>query len=237
MSITKDSVTRRDIYKDQVDEISLKMKKGSVVLHGGRGVGKTTVCVWIQEKLSDATGGANVQIMNGRDPARAEQDLESIAGNKVILIDNLDVLLISVKHNEDLLKRIVTKLSALIPTVEQINAGSRLLVTTTIDLWRLGWSWLKGVELPEWWNAYSSFVQQSTQIRLDPWPLYWQSIWEQDFNDEFAGTMDADVLESWRTAIIELTGGHPALYGPALEQLRILSKKQEPSDSADARLM
>ena len=80
-----------------------------------------------------------------------------------------------------------------------------------------------------WTDCYSPFTDSFTRYNVNPWARHWKSKWEAGFNAAFENPIEKRnlKLDVWKKQLLEVTGGHPALFGPAVEYLDILVNSSE----------
>jgi hypothetical protein len=83
-----------------------------------------------------------------------------------------------------------------------------------------------------WIKRYSDLMLHLQPVEVSPWFRGWKDEWEKEFNARYENkfrSKDAKaVLNTWRDSILELTGRHPSLAGPAIDALDSLLSPKAP---------
>jgi hypothetical protein len=215
---------------NDLNQIHTLIKNRPVMVIGGRGTGKTILLRQLREKLEiDFRGDKSILFIEGNlgQAARTiiEEDTQS---HGAVIIDDLDTLL-SANAGD----RIETLEQILIPLQKWIaqhigpgNSHCYFLAATSFDIenpsdHRLVDALKDEREAQKWKSKYSLLVQNLHRLRIDPWHLNWKEGWESEFDKSFKNLLRPEFLSVWRKIIIELTGGHPSLFGPIISDLRI----------------
>jgi ATPase family protein associated with various cellular activities (AAA) len=195
-----------------IDNIRSMSSQVPLLICGGYGVGKTTLLNEIREEL-DATAKDNLLVLRGKNPEKVRRQLREVSLRaefpKIVLIDDLDAILTG-QSGTTSLRSVQEALLLILPEVGQIQDGYRFIATSTPH-----WLWQPN-------TMQSSLVSQLHRIDLDPWSYGWEIAWQRDFEGFFRNRLTAARLRLWMEEIIALTGGHPALYGPAVARLNEL---------------
>lgn len=174
--------------------------RGSILLVGGRGLGKTTLA-------SVLAGRAGVAVLAGRDPASARhlQALVDAADLPALLVvDDLHELVRNHDGEVAFSGAIVSRVGA--PTSCQV------LATTTRPAHELLERLSPG--------GASDFVTRAAKIQVDPWHINWRAAVERGVRQ--VTSQPHPVVVAWSEAIADTSGGHPSLVGAALTRLKAL---------------
>ncbi|HWZ43621.1 MAG TPA: hypothetical protein VNW97_09090 [Candidatus Saccharimonadales bacterium] len=215
-----------------VTNIEEKLKARPMLVLGGRGMGKTTVLKAISETLRNL--GSEPLLIEGRNTAQARTTILRIRDpQKCVLIDDLDEIFASAKETAPDFKQLHEACWALRHNQSKYPSP-RFLATATVNpvgpsLRRLG---LGG-------DYYSSLTQNIEKYRLDPWGVNWKQRWREMFEGEFRDKLKDKLLRStWLSIIQELSGGHPELFGPVVEQLaRLCGQSWQKEKTFDVSLV
>jgi hypothetical protein len=210
----------------EVHDVEEKLKTGRVLIVGGRGTGKSTILSRVMEvqKGDDLYLGC-------RDTPTARRRLREDAAAKrqyvSIYLDDLDVLLTAGGNDrhEDL-QDLVGCLWTLVQNQKPSGGGLPLvLATTSIEFrgplaHRLASAIEDGSGANKTIDAISRFRELFGKYRLTPWPKSWdEDWWLKSFLKAFKEQLREPHLTWWAEGILELSGGHIGLWGPAVQKL------------------
>jgi hypothetical protein len=203
-----------------------RLQDGPVLLLGGRGTSKTAVLSCLAEThLRDAW------YVPGRNYREARRMLADHTRHTTVLIDDLDALLTA--NISDKLRDLQDLLGDLWWHLKNQAEGAegkrpRFLVTASIEFqgpraYHIEASLDDPDDRIRWRDNYSQFAQGLHRHALNPWEFGWDQWWNEEYVGVF-GTdrLRTDLAELWRRVIFDLTGGHPALFGPAVDRLDYL---------------
>jgi hypothetical protein len=230
-------------YEDLVPPILGFTEKAPVLIQAGRGIGKTSLLERIKEEIG--VSESRVLHIKGRNRLAARKALETVRGvPELVLIDDLDMIL-RADPNESM--KNLALVERLYGELDEIRQGHRFIATSTISVHGPLKDKLtehltdKGDRFYN--NSSSPFFSQVKEIRLDPWTRIWSVSWAEQFEEEFGKRLSTPRLaEIWSSSILELTGGHPGLFGPALQALDSLcqswgTNQGSDMDPVDSRLI
>lgn len=220
-------------YKHDLDLLEEKLKTRPVLLLGGRGLGKSTLLRLLWSKKSAEVGDDYIEVIEGRtDTARARERIRQAQPKQVVFIDDLDIIC-AVSEDEESLDGLKKGLWTLLQLNQPRHDSFSYLATACLDVVspsypRLVESIQKAEVRNYWLKVYSLYTQNLEQYRLDPWRSGWEQHWKEGFDRIFRKKLgnDATLLSAWRNTILDLTGAHPALFGPALRRLDELCQAQ-----------
>jgi energy-coupling factor transporter ATP-binding protein EcfA2 len=218
-------------HERDVTTIEEKLKARPLLVLGGRGLGKTTVLKAVSGVFKKL--GIEPLLIDGRNTIQARATIQQIRDpQKCVLIDDLDEIFAPSKESPDL-----TQLEDALWTLrlnQSKHPSSRFLATASVNpvgpsLRRLG----RGGD------SYSRLTQNVEKYRLDPWIRNWKQRWREMFDNEFRRLLkDRALRDMWHTKILELSGGHPSLFGPAVEQLaKLCAQSSQEEKTFDVRLV
>jgi len=200
------------LYQDSLQSAKNQTRR-RVFVHGGRGIGKTLFMTKLKER-SNSVGDVPLVFINGRNPQQGRNLLQSLPGGEKpfhLIVDDLDLFLISGKKNAALLEDIVAQLMAVWSKVSGMD--SRFFVSSTMSPSRLDHELQSACEtVPALkgmlWEFFSDIGSTWNVISLSPWNRPWEEI----FPEVQKNNSEEHYIE-------ELTGGHPVLISPLLKAL------------------
>ena len=211
-------------FEGELGAIAERMHTGPLLLLGGRGTSKTAVLCSIAETLKEPFHLA------GRNQREARHRLAEHVPHAVILIDDLDVLLtpnigVTLRDMQDLLADLWWHFNNQVKAPG--GASPRFAATASIEFQgprahRIEASLDDSDERIRWRDSYSNFAQGLHRYALNPWRRGWKEWWIGEFDAAFEEKLGGKLAGLWREVLLDLTGGHPALFGPALERLHNL---------------
>ncbi len=210
---------RNFIYQSLVEEF-VASPVGTTLLTGGRGTGKTMVLQELERALKDRAGdeckGANFSIfISGFPSDAAAKAVKEAAHDKTyryVFLDDLDVLLMNLDRDRPAV------IKDLMYVVAKTNATeNRVFITSSTPKRRL-------TALVSDEGTLSYILQKPQQCPLNPWMPSWERrLHELSMavlrNSLKGKDKDAGGCELWVNAAIQLSGGHPTLFFPALQYL------------------
>lgn len=203
MPSTEDSRPRYRPYRSLVDSIQRDLEsrdRHELTLLGGRKMGKTTIAAAVESALGQRTL-APIEIVQGR-PAEVgvlRLNKPETAAAKTLVIDDADILLTS-PDGRSALRTILLSRSW------QDNNRSCIILTAR-NIVRLR----KAAQDDD---ICSQLIEKSTAKNLEPWHGDWRAVLREAVRE-----VVSDGHDVWFGAIVDETGGHPALVGQALENL------------------
>lgn len=214
-------------YKADVEQIVGKVVDRPVLVQGGRGLGKSRVLDYLQMRFGE---GMAFRLDGRQGPLACQKLLEwADSGKKVTLIDDLDILLASAASDPRIsFIEVLKGVTNCVPDSVQLQSGFRLVATSGISFVRGLDRIFPGDMLSDETIAAlvsSNLRQQLETYPLDPWEGRWADRWRGDFAAEVQAkveVMDEALLNQLSEAILDLSGGHPAIFGPAIESLESL---------------
>ena len=232
------------LYSHLLESIKTKLAMGAINLAGGMFTGKSSFLEQFAGYLRRM--GREVMLVKGKGPDRLRLPLSKVRVDhsdvEFILIDDLDRLLLpdqepSSQSGEELaqLHDTIDTILELAKVTESDGADRerkvKLLVTTTgrffnflnpsPSLQQVLLSLPKDLVV-----AYSRLDGRLDLVQLNPWEGDWRTRWDNLFEREFENEMTlAGQLVAWSNPITDITGGHPALFGPVVEKLRTALKE------------
>lgn len=195
-----------------------------VLIRGGAGIGKTLFLKRIEQELRREQQ-QGVLTIPGRQVDEARRTIQDTKGPwHGMLIDDVD-LVCTVGPHDDLATFDSVRQGLWTRWNQQRQSGGRFVITAVLgaaspSLDRLVQHVPESKARADNIVGYSYFTQNFHACELDPWGPRWKTNWEAFFDREFERRLQRKpLLQIWRTAILDVTGGHPALCGPVVELL------------------
>ncbi len=223
-------------HRESLNEVrALLAKSAAVMIIGGRGTGKTLLLRQVGQELMKQFATDSMLILDGLlgESARS-MVLNDTQPRRAILIDNLDILL---KAREGDQPADIEKITGAL--LSRLSMGCLLLATSSIEVdspsdHRLTEALKDEKAELRWKDIYSRLTQQFQRHILNPWKGDWGNCWIREFNTAFLGPIKGEfLLGTWRTIILNSTGGHPSLFGPLVQHLRSLCSAGVSDPSTD----
>jgi hypothetical protein len=220
------------LYRDSVSDISESATKGPVIVCGGRGLGKTEVVGRIAALAAAASSDPDAiecVPIPGADRVAARRKIIDAAASedgppRLLIIDDLDRALQPAPGDTDTLQ--------LIHSLEQMfrldprKTPSRLVATSSISF-RGDRAMRLAADISEASSAIN--IDDMSQILLipdlhplNPWSGDWALKLGELFHDEFEERLGKRLTTAWDELIRDLSGGHPALFGPIIHHIQLL---------------
>ncbi len=229
-------------HQQDLTNLLERLKSRPMLLLGGRGLGKTTLLTEVVQAL--AKESVRSLLVNGRETEQARETIKQThEPQQFVFIDDLD--LICTANDEDTESTLRGLRDALwrLRLNQTKHESSHYLATACIDpagpsLRRLA----ESVQNPTLGvvsvTLYSDLTQNLESHRLKPWPPDWKQKWQEMFDSQFRHLLRDKVLRrAWSSTILSLTGGHPALFGPAIRQLTTLCNTSQADKTFDVSLV
>lgn len=204
----------KDIHQRTIEDITGSLPyKPKIFIHAGRGIGKSTVLTEIAERQES---GNKATLIDGRRWRTSPAEIKAAeAIYSSIFLDDIDhVLSMTGLMAKDSFQEVIRTIIEAAATL--LDRGHNFVVTSTlspISLLDLIQQYNPNDRLRE--EAYSLFTQDFIDQPLDPWA----GDWERDLASitrRHLRSIGEDQLRICQETILELSGGHPALFSWAL---------------------
>lgn len=210
---------------------SLETGSQLVCVQGGRGHGRTNFLMELQHRTTGGMVGVPSQgFLNGRRLRESRSALAELVPRKgqvgTLFIDNLDALL---AHGDPEVERWVQyAIDSFSDAGRRLVASIALLPDEALSRSR---AWSDGI------------MPLQVRTELNPWAVHWAAFLPAAAAERWGGRYGAaevrvwgrtlllnpDLVAHWTRVVVELTGGHPTLVGPATEALRRLVETPDPA--------
>ncbi len=217
-------------------------------IHGGRGVGKTRFLKKLAERFypDSKKNNSNYLWLSGQMYRKVlnffEDETKNLNGLKHLFIDDLDEFChLGIQREGSDFEKIISQMDYFF-NEKMPDLGINVIASGSSKPERMQFPSYdkygnKYQTPPRLFTEFWSIIEMSWDlVELFPWNYGWEKDLREKLTHEY-DELSSEVITAWEKNIIQMTGGHPSLLGPAVTELDRLVNMIEEIPPVESKLI